>query len=209
MFSGRHAPKMAYSAPLLCTRKSKERREVKGSQIARVPRPGHPPSCGHSEERAPRAVSWLRRTSGTATPATRRTPSPQDALQGRPRRGRGRDRGTGGCNCHRRFPRSGGRRSQRRQRLLEIGEDSGVGTSHQGLLARSRDCNGRLQDSRMDKASRGFTHLFQVLFDLCRQAPAKVPYPEKLLGPVLPLKVHISIIGKPGWLVALYLSNFG
>lgn len=25
----------------------------------------------------------------------------------------------------------------------------------QGLLARSRDCNGRLQDSRMDKASRG------------------------------------------------------
>lgn len=74
---------MAYSAPLLCTRRSKERREVKGSQIARVPRPGHPPSCGRSEERAPRAVSWLRRTSGTATPATRRTPSPQVVEIGR------------------------------------------------------------------------------------------------------------------------------
>lgn len=65
---------MAYSAPPLCTQKSKERREVKGSQIALVPRPGHPPSRGHSEERsrAPRAASWLQRTSGAATPATGR-----------------------------------------------------------------------------------------------------------------------------------------
>nr|KAF6465920.1 hypothetical protein HJG63_011287 [Rousettus aegyptiacus] len=99
--------------------------------------------------------------------------------------------------------------NRRRQRGWHQSPGPICADAPQGLLARSRDCNGRLQDSRMDKASRGFTHLFQVLFDLCRQAPAKVPYPEKLLGPVLPLKVHISIIGKPGWLVALYLSNFG